>query len=207
MRFNAVVFDFDGCLVDSARAKHDTFFDVFPAAKAYSRVVADVLRADPDGSRHEVIPRMAHMMHRAGLALEDHLSDEARIAAYGAAVLVAVATCPAFPRAEELLRLAKKVGSVYISSNTPEVALRDLVERRGWLPLVDAVYGYPRRKGDTVRQIVRDCGGLGDHVLVVGDGISDEAAARANGCVFIAVDVHSGLTRAFAALENSDVPR
>ena len=135
---------------------------------------------------------MTHLMLGAGLALEDDRSDEARIAAYGATVLVAVASCPAFSRAEELLRLAKKVGSVYISSNTPEVALRDLVERRGWLPLVDAVYGYPRRKGDTVRQIVSDCGGRGDDVLVVGDGVSDEAAARDNGCVFVAVNVQFG---------------
>jgi phosphoglycolate phosphatase-like HAD superfamily hydrolase len=206
MRFNAIIFDFDGCLVDSTRAKYDAFFDVFPPGDDCRRVVTRVLLANPDGSRYDVIPRMAHLMLGAGLALEDDRSDEARIAAYGANVLVAVAACPAFSRAEELLRLAKKVGSVYISSNTPEVALRDLVERRGWLPLVDAVYGYPRRKGDTVRQIVSDCGGRGDHVLVVGDGVSDEAAARDNGCVFVAVNVSSGLAPAFAVLETNDVP-
>lgn len=206
MQFSAVVFDFDGCLVHSARAKHEAFFDVFPVGEVYARIVADVLRADPDGSRHEVIPRMADIMRSSGLALEDNLSDAARIAVYSKTVLEQVAGCWPVPRAEELLHCARAMGSVYISSNTPEAPLRELVGRRGWLQLVDGVYGYPRHKEDTLRQIVRDCGGLGDHVLVVGDGISDEAAARANGCVFIAVDVHSGLTPAFAALENNDVP-
>ena len=182
-------------------------FDVFPVGEVYAHIVADVLRADPDGSRHQVIPRMADLMRSSGLALEDNLSDDARIAVYSKTVLEQVAECPPVPRAEELLHRARAVGSVYIVQKAPEAPLRELVGRRGWLQLVDGIYGYPRHKEDTVRQIVRDCGGLGDHVLVVGDGISDEAAARANGCVFIAVDVHSGLTRAFAALENSDVPR
>jgi len=205
MGIDAVIFDFDGTLVDSGPPKYRAFFDVFPAGEAHGRVVADVLRADPDGSRHDVIPRMAGLMRRAGLPLDDDRSDEARITAYGAAVLEAVASCPALPRAGELLRRARQAGAVYISSNTPEPALRELVGRRGWLPLVDAVYGYPRRKGDTVRQIVADCGGRGDHVLLVGDGVSDEAAARDNGCVFVAVDVRSGLAPAFAALETVDV--
>jgi phosphoglycolate phosphatase-like HAD superfamily hydrolase len=207
MRFDAVVFDFDGCLVDSVQAKYNAFFDVFPSGAAHRRVVADVLCADPDGSRHNVIPRMAESMRRAGLALDDRLSDEERIVAYGGAVLEAVAACPARPRAEDLLRHARRTGSVYISSNTPEVPLRELVRRRGWLPLVDAVYGYPRRKEDTLRQIVTNLGGRGDSVLVVGDGVSDEAAARDNGCVFVWIDARSGLAPAFAALETSRVQK
>ena len=109
-------------------------------------------------------------------------------------------------RAEETLRRARQARSVYISSNTPVASLNELVRRRGWLSLVDAVYGYPRRKVDTVRQIVADCGGRGDLVLVVGDGMSDEAAARENGCVFVAVDARVGLTPVLNLLEASDVP-
>jgi phosphoglycolate phosphatase-like HAD superfamily hydrolase len=150
---------------------------------------------------------MADRMRRAGLSLDDHLSDEERVAAYGVAVHEAVAAAPTLPRAEETLRCARQARSVYISSNTPVASLNELVRRRGWLPLVDAVYGYPRRKVDTVRQIVADdCGGRGDLVLVVGDGMSDEAAARENGCVFVAVDARMGLTPVLNLLEASDVP-
>jgi phosphoglycolate phosphatase-like HAD superfamily hydrolase len=203
MPFKAVVFDFDGCLVDSAPAKYAAFFSVFPSGEAYRRIVAEVLRADPDGSRYSVIPQMADLMRRSGLNLDDHFSDNDRISAYGAAVLQSVAACPELPGAEDLLHRARQSSAVFISSNTPEAPLRDLVERRGWLRLVENVYGYPRRKTDTLREVVANHGGRGDHVLVVGDGVSDEASARENSCVFVAVDVRSGLAPAFAALETN----
>ena len=58
MRFDAVIFDFDGTLVDSAGVKYDSFFELFPATEQHRAVVKEVLVADPDGSRHVVIPRM-----------------------------------------------------------------------------------------------------------------------------------------------------
>jgi phosphoglycolate phosphatase-like HAD superfamily hydrolase len=154
-----------------------------------------------------VIPRIADKMRGSGLTLDDYLSDEERIVAYSQKTVEAVAACPALPYAEDLLRRARELGSVYISSNTPEVLIKELVSRRGWLPLVNGVYGYPRSKRDTLHQIVAECGGQGDRVLVVGDGISDEEAARDNGCVFVKVDVHSGLAPASAALEMSGVQK
>ncbi|GEM_PF-1518187 len=207
MPFRAVVFDFDGCLVDSAKAKYDAFFEVFPKGRACAEIIARVLSDNPDGSRYEVIPRIANSMRLAGLTLDDHVTDQDRVAAYGRVALEAVARCPSMPEAEELLRYTRDAGLVYISSNTPEGPLKELVERRGWLPLLDGVYGYPRRKHDTVREIVHKCDNRADRVLVVGDGVSDESAARTNGCAFVAVNKSSGLAPAFAILGRGSVRR
>ena len=199
MRFDAVVFDFDGTLVDSAPAKYRAFFQVFPGDDAAQRIVAEVLRLDPDGSRHKVIPRMATLMREAGIALAG--SDDSRIAAYGEAALAAVAACPALPRAEEALRLARGSGKVHVSSNTPQAPLRDLLDRRGWLALIDGAHGWPSRKSDTLRAIVAQSGGDAARVLAVGDGPSDEQAAREIGCPFVRVTPEQGLGPAIAALE------
>ncbi len=199
MRFDAVVFDFDGTLVDSAPAKYRAFFDVFPGDDAVQRIVAEVLRLDPDGSRHVVIPRMGALIRRQGIDLPG--SDESRVLAYGEAVLAAVAGCPALPRAEEALRLARRSREVHVSSNTPHEALRDLLARRGWAGMIDGVHGYPRRKVDTLRQVVAGTGGNARRVLTVGDGPSDEAAALALGCPFARVTPEQGLTPAIALLE------
>lgn len=198
MRFDAVVFDFDGTLVDSAPAKYRAFFDIFPGDDAIQRIVADVLRLDPDGSRHAVIPRMGALMREQGIELSG--TDGDRILAYGEAVLKAVAACPALARAEEALQLARRSGKVHVSSNTPQEPLRDLLDRRGWLKLIDGVHGYPSRKSDTLRAVVAQTGGDAARVLTVGDGPSDEEAARAIGCPFILVTPQHGLTPAIAAL-------
>lgn len=198
MRFDAVVFDFDGTLVDSAPAKYRAFFDIFPGDDAIQRVVADVLRLDPDGSRHAVIPRMGALMREQGIELSGTDSD--RISAYGETVLKAVAACPALARAEEALQLARRSGKVHVSSNTPQEPLRDLLDRRGWLKLIDGVHGYPSRKSDTLRAVVAQTGGDAARVLTVGDGPSDEEAARAIGCPFVLVTPQHGLTPAIAAL-------
>lgn len=203
MRFDAVVFDFDGTLVDSAPAKYQAFFDIFPGDDAVQRIIADVLRSDPDGSRHAVIPRMGALMREAGIALAG--SDESRVIAYGDAVLAAVAACPALARAEEALQLARQSGKVHVSSNTPQEPLRDLLSRRGWLTLVDGVHGYPNSKSDTLRSIVAQSGGNAARVLTVGDGPSDEEAARAVGCPFVRVTPEQGLGPAIAALEVAHV--
>jgi phosphoglycolate phosphatase len=204
MRFDAVVFDFDGTLVDSASAKYQAFFDIFPGDDAIQRIVADVLRRDPDGSRHAVIPRMVALMREHGIPLAGIEQD--RISAYGEAVLAAVAACPALPRAEEALRLARKSGKAHVSSNTPQEPLRDLLGRRGWLPLIDGIHGYPARKADTLRAVVAQSGAKPDRVLAVGDGPSDEDAAREVGCPFVKVTPEHGLDPAIAALEGAHVP-
>lgn len=198
MRFDAVVFDFDGTLVDSAPAKYRAFFDIFPGDDAVQRIVAEVLRLDPDGSRHAVIPRMAELMRAQGIALAG--SDQDRIAAYGEAVLAAVAACPTLEGTEQALGLARKTGQVHVSSNTPLEPLRELLARRGWLPLIDGIHGYPARKTDTLRQVVAQSGGRPERVLTVGDGPSDQEAARAVGCPFVLVTVEQGLAPAIAAL-------
>ncbi|MDF3072615.1 MAG: hypothetical protein K0S54_282 [Alphaproteobacteria bacterium] len=203
MRFDAVVFDFDGTLVDSTPAKYHAFFDIFPDDDAIRRIVAEVLRRDPDGSRHTVIPRMVALMREEGIQLAG--TEQDRVAAYGKAVLEAVAACSTLARAEEALRLARKSGKVHVSSNTPQEPLRDLLDRRGWLAMIDGIHGYPARKPDTLRAVVAQSGGNAKRVLAVGDGPSDEDAARAVGCPFVKVTPEQGLNPAIAALEGAHV--
>jgi phosphoglycolate phosphatase-like HAD superfamily hydrolase len=142
-------------------------------------------------------------MREQGLTPID--SEQARIAAYGDAVLKAVAACPVLPRAEEALRLARKSGKVHVSSNTPQQPLRGLLNRRGWLAMIDGIHGYPARKADTLRAVVAQSGGKPERVLAVGDGPSDEDAAREIGCPFVKVTPEQGLNPAIAALGGAHV--
>jgi len=199
MRFKAAVFDFDGTLVASAPAKRKAFFDIFPAGPDYAAVIDAVLAADPDGSRHDVIPRMTAQMSARGLELPAHGDAAGRIAAYGEAALRAVQACPEHPGATALLTELHRRCLVYLVSNTPHDALQELVNGRGWAPLFHGVFGHPHDKTETLAAIMGEHSLATEDVAMVGDGVSDAAAAVGVGCRFFEVREPGDLARHLAS--------
>jgi phosphoglycolate phosphatase-like HAD superfamily hydrolase len=187
MRFKAVVFDFDGTLIDSANAKREAFFNLFPPEQAYRAIVARVLAADPDGSRHAVIPRMIEAMEMQKLPLPLGHTATDRIGAYAQTVYAAQRAAAECLGAGALLRSLQGRSAIYISSNTPEPDLTNLVAARGWADLLDGLFGHPRDKSETLAMLVKRHDSAKDDVAVVGDGESDESAARVIGCPFFRV--------------------
>ncbi|MFT3987565.1 HAD family hydrolase [Aestuariivirga sp.] len=186
MRFDAAVFDFDGTLVDSAGAKRDSFFAIFPDDAAHRAIVGNVLLEDPDGSRHRVIPEMARRMRDEKIGTGG-FSDDALVARYGEVSAAAVAAAPELPGASRLLEALSKQIPLHLCSNTPEDAVRAQIARRGWRAFFKSVDGYPTEKTAKVAEIIRDGRHDPARVVVVGDGISDELAASANAAIFIPI--------------------
>ena len=205
MRFEAIVFDFDGTLIQSAEAKHEAFYRLFPDEAPYREIVASTLRTDPDGSRHDVIPRMVEAMAMRGLALPPGQSPIDRIGAYAQAIHAIQAKVPECPGASDLLRALHRHATLYVSSNTPEVDLATLIEKRGWNSYFAGWFGHPRNKKETLATIVAKHGGDPKRVAVVGDGESDELAAAAVGCHFCRVCGPAALAGVAALLEGAHV--
>jgi phosphoglycolate phosphatase-like HAD superfamily hydrolase len=204
MPFDAVIFDFDGTLVDSVSEKYQTFFALFPDTPDHRAVVAAVLNADPEGSRHHVIPRMIEGMRGRGLSPGRHHTAESAIDAYSQGSLAAVAACREIPGATQVLEAISRVSKIYVFSNTPEHALVSLVGARGWSHLFSGISGFPKEKTAVVRSIIAGQPTTPPaRIAVVGDDASDEVAARANGCAFFRVappyDL-AGIARALGVL-------
>ena len=193
IRFDIVFFDFDGTLVESAAVKHQAFFEIFPQQPDYRRVVSDVLAADPNGSRHLVIPRMIEEMKIRHLPLPSSATESNRIDIYSDTVFRSVAACVEKPGAPELLSTLSQTCSVYVFSNTPDEALARLINARAWRCFVDGTFGYPHKKSALIRSVADKHNVSLDRVAVVGDSSSDEEAARVNGCFFFRVSPASDL--------------
>lgn len=181
-RFDLVVFDFDGTLVQSAEAKRRAFFEIFPERCAPA--VEAVLTRDPDGSRHVVIPAMVDEASARGFDVTN-IKTEELVAAFARQVAFSVASAPEVPGAVEALELASIRAAAYIFSMTPHDELVVQVERRGWGSIVRQAWGFPNRKPEVLAMLLARHACPPDRALVVGDGVSDEAAARANGCEFL----------------------
>jgi phosphoglycolate phosphatase len=203
MPFDAAVFDFDGTLVDSAKVKRDAFFAIFADTDEYRRIVAGVLAEDPDGSRHRVIPLMIARLRAGGL--DPELGLDELIRRYGLVSEAAVKLAPELPGASTLLAALSPHMQLHVCSNTPQETVRAHVAARGWSSHFASVDGHPAVKADKVGIVMRDGRFAAQRVAVIGDGISDEDAARANGCRFIAIRSPGDLAAAGRILGVSDV--
>ncbi len=203
MPFDAAVFDFDGTLVDSAKAKRNSFFAIFPDTPAHRGIVGAVLADDPDGLRHCVIPKMLERMEN--LRLDGAVTADELIRRYGEISESAVALSGELPGASALLAALAPRLELHLCSMTPQSALQSQVAARGWTAHFKSVRGHPFTKIQTVAKILSD-GGVEPHrVAVVGDSVSDEEAARANGCQFLAIRSPADLAAAGRILGGSHV--
>jgi phosphoglycolate phosphatase-like HAD superfamily hydrolase len=142
----------------------------------------------PEKSRFEIVERIyTNIEHVSG---EKYPRERAQlaIANYSAAVRKGVLECPELEGATRLLRhLRSSDKVVYISSNTPEEPLTDLIIERQWISLVNACFGFPRMKSETVRHILLTHTLQPSELIVIGDGKSDEVSALENGCDFFRI--------------------
>ena len=205
MPFDAAIFDFDGTLVDSAKPKRDAFFAIFPYTPGHHAIVNGVLEEDPDGSRHRVIPLMIERIQAAGLDPDHALLVSDLVARYGTVSEAAVKRAPELQGASALLAALSPYMQLHLCSNTPRETVRAHVEARGWTSYFATVEGHPSVKAAKVERVIRDGGFEAQRVAVIGDGISDQDAARANGCRFIGIKSPADLAGVGRILGVSDV--
>jgi phosphoglycolate phosphatase len=186
-----VVFDFDGVLVDSNGGKRQAYFDIFaPLGPQSVAAVEAVLDGDVDSDRFQLIRRILTMLRVDGglaapIALDALVTQYAE--RYNDICEEHAATCPEVRGASAALAHLAVSHPLYVSSATPEVPLRRIVERRGWSRFFRDVLGRPRGKTENLRLIMEREAVKGADVVVVGDGRRDLDSARLAGARFVGI--------------------
>jgi len=188
MAITVIVFDFDGTLVQSNTLKYEAFFQVFPDDATHRTVVQQVLSEQHEESRYAILAAILRALGGENEQLDSTIKMLA--SRYNEIVLAGAKTCQECPGAQDILRTLSQTYPLYLSSTTPEEALRDIVAARGWTGYFREIFGYPRQKLSTLRAIVEREQVQPQEVLVVGDGESDQRAAHEAGCVFFSVNEH-----------------
>lgn len=184
LRVKAVVFDFDGTLVDSNRLKHWGFHKIFPEREPYRSVVSGVLREMPEKSRFVALAEMKRRLEELLPAPASVPSVADLATAYDAVVTEGAIRCRKQKGAAELLRGLQAGWAVYLCSMTPETSLRKIIAARQWTPFFKKIYGYPQEKPKVLRGILKQEKITPAEMVMVGDGHSDRSAAAAVGCHF-----------------------
>ncbi len=185
MALQCLVFDCDGVILDSVPVK----------TRAFARL------AQPFGDEARDRFVMYHTVH-GGVSrykkfqwffrevLGREISDEEsadwgrRFAEYA---LDEVRRCPLIPGVADVLETWRGRLPLYVCSGAPAEELRMVLHERGLERYFTGIYGSPPAKALLLAEIVRVAGVLPDHVLMVGDAVTDRDAAESVGTLFYGV--------------------
>jgi phosphoglycolate phosphatase-like HAD superfamily hydrolase len=183
----AVVFDFDGVILESAEVKTDAFVELYAA---HGPAVVDQVRAHHLAnlgiSRFKKFAWIAEHVLRTPLSDEDSAALGVR---FSDLALEKVLAAPFVDGAEDALPEIAKFGlPMFVASGTPVDELRMIVERRGLSAWFKEVHGAPREKPEVLRDLMARHALAPAQVLFIGDGMSDYKAACTTGTLFLARD-------------------
>ena len=179
----AIVFDFDGVILESANIKTEAFSEV---VKDYPKPQAEAFAAYH--MSHMGISR--HVKFRYFIEeilgqpycenVEQELADR-----FAEIVFKRVIKCPFVPGAREFLERNYKRYALYVASGTPQEELQQIMEGRDLNGYFKAVYGAPMKKEEIVESICRGENFHRGEMCFVGDALTDKMAAYHTGLNFI----------------------
>ena len=182
----AIVFDFDGVILESADVKTEAFVELY--AEHGPGVVEQVRAhhlANLGLSRFKKFEWIAENV--LGAPLTD--AERARLGDRFSELALEKVLAAEFVAGAEaaLARLATRY-LLFVASGTPQDELMLIVERRGLATRFREVHGTPTEKPQILRDIMTRHELAPCEVLFVGDGLTDHKAAAATGVEFLARD-------------------
>jgi phosphoglycolate phosphatase-like HAD superfamily hydrolase len=181
--WQAVLFDFDGVLVESADIKIAAFRALYePHGPAIVEQVITHHVAHGGVSRRQKI----RLYHRE--LLGDPLTPEgleALCQRFSELVEDAVVEARPVPGAQSLLAAIAGKSPLFVVSGTPQGELERIVARREMASWFTEVHGSPPDKVTVINDILGRHGFDAAQTLFIGDSPTDHDAARATGLVFI----------------------
>lgn len=182
-QFAAVVFDFDGVLVESLDIKTQAFADLYRSyGDTIVRQVVAFHRAHGGVSRFDKIRHFEHAFLGRRVVEEEILK---KAGVFSQLVEDAVIDCPEVSGTTELLRFLSSQLPCFVASATPEPELRRIVHRRGWSDFFSGVFGAPATKKEILRNILHLTRKPANACLMVGDAKTDFEAASQSGLQFV----------------------
>ena len=181
----AIIFDFDGTIIDSNFIKEVAFYEIFlKFGEKVALIGRNYHKNNLGVNRLEkfryILNNFTDTPYNDGVGHE--LSNE-----FSKLVLKKMKESNYIENAEEFLRKFHNDCLFFVSSAMPESELIEIVKDRGIYELFHEVKGYPTSKFDYVGDVIRSFNFKPEDVIFVGDAQSDFDAAYMNSIRFIRV--------------------
>lgn len=181
----AIIFDFDGVLIESVDIKTNAFAKLFGSeGNEIVEKVVDYHLKNTGVSRFEKIRYIYKNMLNRDMSERtfDDLCQQ-----FSHLVIDEVVNAPYVKGAKEFLDGYANKYLCYVASATPQGEIEEIVKRRHMMSYFKGVYGSPKKKGDIVREILAVSSAPSPQSFVyIGDAHSDYEAAKDNRVAFVA---------------------
>ena len=183
MNIKAIIFDFDGVLVESVDVKTRAFARIFEdeGVEVVKKVI-DFHLMNGGLSRIRKFRYYYEEILKCSLS-EDKLSELCNT--FSQLVIDEVINSPYVNGAKEFLERYQCDIDLYVASGTPEDELREIARCREMDVYFKDIYGSPRQKGEIARAIINQNGYNSSEVIFIGDSITDLNGAQDAGIGFI----------------------
>jgi len=177
-KFESIIFDFDGVLVQSEKIKSDAFKRLF---REYG--IEDQVNIKIGGkSRYEKI-RYHHKKFLNNNLNEKELNDIAQ--KYSDLTKKAIIEAPFVDGAYAFLENNYKIIDLYVVSGTPQDELEEIIKNRKMTKYFKKIYGAFDEKHNIITSIIKNYNK--EKVVYIGDTKSDFESAKKAGVYFIGV--------------------
>ena len=180
----AIIFDFDGVIVESLDIKTNAFPKLFEQeGEDVIKKIIDYHLKNAGVSRYEKIKYIYKEILNRPLADEvfQMLCDR-----FANLVVNSVVMAPYVKGAKEFLENYASKYKCFVASATPQREIEKIVQRRNIKHYFSAIYGSPFKKMDAVKDILVKEAIEPANAVYIGDALSDYIAARDNSVNFIA---------------------
>jgi len=177
----AIIFDFDGVLVESVDIKTNAFRNLF----SFSPQVDEIVQYHIDNAG---IPRFEKFRHIYKNILCEELTDERFYELsdqFSSLVIDAVVKAPCVPGASGFLKKIWKTIPIFVISATPESELMEIIRRRNMGRYFRGILGSPAKKADNIGALIRKEHLDPKRTIYVGDAVNDLNAALEAGVRFV----------------------
>lgn len=184
MTVSALIFDFDGVIVESTEIKTQAFEEMFKRHPRHLDAIKAYHQKHLGMSRYKKFAWIYKRLLKKPLSKRKLKALGVR---YSEIVVEKVLRAPFVPGALETLANCRAAGvPVFIISGTPQKELLRIIEQRELGPFVTRAWGSPTEKSAAIRKIRALYRIRSGDMLFIGDGLFDYQAAKKEGVPFIA---------------------
>jgi len=180
----AIIFDFDGVIIDSMGIKSEAFAHIY---SKYGKDIKEKVVAHHQSNGGMSRYKKFKLYHKEFLNIE--LTDEeikVMDKQFSEFVMSKISDAPFVKGILDFLEQNKKYYKFFISSGTPQYELNQVVKLLGIEHYFERIFGSPDNKEKHIEMILKEYFFHPKTVLFIGDGTYDKKAANATNLNFLA---------------------